>query len=124
MSKQPDLQEMRADLEGKLRKLADKVAGTGHPKAPGVSVEVRPAVEYGELEGGHPITKTYDTVATVTVNDEDATKAETVADRIVEVLETDWVEHDLRQAPKLSKSKPHAVEARFWLDPPVSEPAE
>ena len=82
--------EKRAELEEKVRALAEKVVGSGHPNAPGVSVEVRELARMDELPGAKPITRTYDTVAKIVVHDADADKAANFARRIAEALDTDW----------------------------------
>jgi hypothetical protein len=87
------LRQRRWELQAWLEELAEKVAGSGHPDAPGVYVGVREPVPMRELGGARPITGTYDTVARVRVNDPDPERAARVAHAIGKALETEWVEH-------------------------------
>lgn len=117
----------RAELEAKIRELAERVAGTGHPNAPGVMVQAHeparmqppdsPAVKQAE--------RSYDTVVHVRVNDEDAEKAATFALRIQQVLETEWVEAQLGQPPRIVPgTDPAEFDVLFLLGDGGSEPGE
>jgi hypothetical protein len=110
-----DLTEKRNELEKKLQALAEKVVGTGHPEAPGVSVEVGEPARMDELPGAHPIMRTYDTIARIAVHDEDSEKAAKFARGIAETLDTEWAELQFGPAHIAAGSKPSEIEARFAL---------
>jgi len=80
----------REELAAVLKDFAERVVGTGDPRAPGVDVEVRPVPEMSDLPGAHPIVPGYDTVASVRVHDEDQPKAVRFTRAIAEALETQW----------------------------------
>ncbi|MEJ7792023.1 MAG: hypothetical protein WKF65_08650 [Gaiellaceae bacterium] len=83
------LKQEREKLQEELQELAERVVGSGHPDAPGVLVDVRPAPEMRELEHAKPITTTYDTVARVRVSDPDREKAARFAHAVAEAFEAE-----------------------------------
>jgi hypothetical protein len=114
-SERKQLREKRAELERKLQKLAERVVGAGHPKAPGVVVHVREPVPMRDLPGTKRIIRTHDTVARIRVNDPDAEKAAQFARAIADVLETEWAVLDIGEARVFAEPDSPEFEALFSL---------
>ena len=106
----------RSELESSLGALAERVVGAGHLEAPGVYVELREPAEIQEPEGAHPITRSYDTIAKIRVNDPDGERAARHARAIADALDTDWAEQEYGGMQILHEPGSNEVDGLFTLE--------